>query len=245
MQEIHAGRAPNVRSLSPPLRGANAAAPLGEMERPSAKSKAYEQVELTPLGPDTSSLDEPLGKRESTWLEYAFKKLSALLWIVVAAALAWYIKLPDVVVASYDPDNKGKQLAMFWFNVGLAGFAGWCLMALYLVIWLKYIKRIEVEWEEYSPRAIPIATVCAVSSLLGCAPAVVPALPKPCKRTSLALPHPPLSPVRRGPCCSTECWHTPRRSFVVSFWAVWGLLTLPIIWFLFLGALNLAHFVPL
>jgi len=168
--------------------------------RPSAKSKAYAQVELTPLGPDTSSLDEPLGKRESTWLEYAFKKLSALLWIVVAASLVWYIKLPDVIVASYDPDNKGKQLAMFWFNVGLAGFAGWCLMALYLVIWLKYIKRIEVEWEEYSPRAIPIATVCAVSSLLG---------------------------------------------FVVSFWAVWGLLTLPIIWFLFLGALNLAHFVPL
>ena len=147
--------------------------------RPSAKSKAYAQVELTPLGPDTSSLDEPLGKRESTWLEYAFKKLSALLWIVVAASLVWYIKLPDVIVASYDPDNKGKQLAMFWFNVGLAGFAGWCLMALYLVIWLKYIKRIEVEWEEYSPRAIPIATVCAVSSLLGCAPAVVPALPEP------------------------------------------------------------------
>jgi hypothetical protein len=152
---------------------------LGEMERPSVKSKAYEQVELTPLGPDTSSLDEPLGKRETTWLEYAFKKLSALLWIVVAAALAWYIKLPEVVVASYNPNNTGKQLAMFWFNVGLAGFAGWCLMALYLVIWLKYIKRIEVEWEEYSPRAIPIATVCAVSSLLGCAQAVVPALPKP------------------------------------------------------------------
>ena len=153
--------------------------------RPSAKSKAYAQVELTPLGPDTSSLDEPLGKRESTWLEYAFKKLSALLWIVVAASLVWYIKLPDVIVASYDPDNKGKQLAMFWFNVGLAGFAGWCLMALYLVIWLKYIKRIEVEWEEYSPRAIPIATVCAVSSLLGCAPAVVPS---PAQATQTHIP---------------------------------------------------------
>ena len=146
------------------------------MERPLVKSKSYEQVELTPLGPDTSSPDEPLGKRESTWLEYAFKKLSALLWILVAAALAWYIKLPDVIVASYDPNNKGRQLTVFWFNVGLTGFAGWSLMALYLVIWLKYIKRIEVEWEEHSPRAIPIATVCAVSSLLGCAPAVVPAL---------------------------------------------------------------------
>ena len=143
------------------------------MERPSVKSKSYE---LTPLGPDSSSLDEPLGKRDGTWLEYAFKKLSAMLWIVVAAALTWYIKLPDVIVNSYKPDNTDRQLAIFWFNVGLAGFASWCLMALYLVIWLKYVKQIEVEWEEYSPRAIPIATVCAVASLLGCGPAVVPAL---------------------------------------------------------------------
>ena len=214
------------------------------MERPSAKSKAYEQVELTPLGPDTSSLDEPLGKRESTWLEYAFKKLSAMLWIAVAVAVAWYIKLPDVVAASYDPNNKGKQLSMFWFNVGLAGFTGWCLMAVYLVIWLKYIKRIEVEWEEYSPRAIPIATVCAVSSLLGCAPAVAPTLRKPRNTHPWRLRTGPLFRRVRA-CRSTECWPIPRHRFTVSFWAVWGLFTLPIIWFLFLGALNLAHFVPL
>ena len=176
------------------------------MERPSAKSKAYEQVELTPLGPDTSSLDEPLGKRESTWLEYAFKKLSAMLWIAVAVAVAWYIKLPDVVAASYDPNNTGKQLSMFWFNVGLAGFTGWVLMAVYLVIWLKYIKRIEVEWEEYSPRAIPIATVCAVSSLLGCAPAVAPTLRKPRNTHPLRLRTGPLrtrsvraAPLSAGP----------------------------------------------
>jgi len=31
----------------------------------------------------------------------------------------------------------------------------------------------------------------------------------------------------------------------VAFWPVWGFFTLPIIWFLFLGALNVAHFVPL
>ena len=39
-------------------------------------------------------------------------------------------------------------------------------MAVYLVVWLKYIKKIEVEWEEYAPRAIPIATACAVASLI-------------------------------------------------------------------------------
>ena len=140
------------------------------MQRPSAPTKSYEQVELTPLGPDASSIDDKMVAKSSTqtWLEYIWRKLVALLWIVIAAAIAWYIKLPDVIIDSYTPGNAGKQLAVFWFNVGLAGFAGWVTMAAYLVVWLKYIKRIEVEWEEYSPRAIPIATVCAIGSLLGC-----------------------------------------------------------------------------
>jgi hypothetical protein len=186
------------------------------MERTSARSttKTYEQVELTPLGPDASSIeDKDLAKSsKQSWLDFIWRKLVALLWILIAAAITWYIKLPDVIVNSYTPGNTGKQLAIFWFNVGLAGFAGWCAMAFYLVVWLKYIMKIEVEWEEYSPRAIPIATVLAVGSLLGCARRPTPTAP---------------------------------RSFVVSFWPVWGVLTLPIVWFLFLGALNLAHFVPL
>mgnify|MGYP006114542815 CR=1 FL=1 len=135
------------------------------------KAKSYEQVELTPLGPDSSSehLEETKSKTME-WLEYAQRKLTALLWIAIACAITWYIKLPDVITDSYTPGNTKKQLAIFWFNIGLAGFAAWCSMAVYLVIWLKYIQKIDVEWEEYSPRAIPIATVCALSSLLGCAP---------------------------------------------------------------------------
>ena len=34
-------------------------------------------------------------------------------------------------------------------------------------------------------------------------------------------------------------------SFCVSFWPIWGFLALPIVFFLFLGALNLAHFIPI
>ena len=33
-------------------------------------------------------------------------------------------------------------------------------------------------------------------------------------------------------------------AFVVAFWPVWGWLTIPGIFVLFLGVLNLAHFVP-
>jgi hypothetical protein len=88
----------------------------------------------------------------------------------------------------------------FFFNIGLSGFCGWLLMAMYLIVYLKYIKKISVEWEDYWPQAIPAATVMAVLSLLG---------------------------------------------FIVAFWPVWGWLTLPAIFILFLGVLNLAHFVPL
>ena len=54
----------------------------------------------------------------------------------------------------------------FWFNVGLSGFGGWLIMAAYLIIWVKYIKKYEGEWEDYWPQAIPIATAMAVCSLL-------------------------------------------------------------------------------
>ena len=87
----------------------------------------------------------------------------------------------------------------FWFNVGLAGFGGWLVMAAYLILWVKYIKKFGGEWEEYWPQAIPIATVLAVSSLL---------------------------------------------AFVVGAWPVWGFLTIPGVFVIFLGVLNLAHFVP-
>ena len=82
---------------------------------------------------------------------------------------------------------------------GLAGFGGWLLMAAYLILWVKYIKKFNGEWEDYWPQAIPIATFMAVSSLI---------------------------------------------AFVVAFWPVWGWLTIPGIFVLFLGVLNLAHFVP-
>ena len=206
------------------------------------KAKSYEQVEMTPLGPASSSVFEEEPKSQTMeWLEYAQRKLTALLWIAVACAITWYIKLPDVIMDSYTPGNTKKQLAIFWFNIGLAGFAGWCSMVVYLVIWLKYVQKIDVEWEEYSPRSIPVATICALSSLLGCAPRTTsgPTARTPAPRSATAeAPNPARArPLR--PSCPLAC------RFVVSFWPVWGFLTLPIVWFLFLGALNLAHFSPL
>ena len=148
-----------------------------------------------------------------------------------------------VVIDGYVPGKPHLELNRFFFNVGLAGFAGWMCVAAYLVLWLKYIKKIEQEWEEYSPRAIPIATACAVGSLIACA--------APPVRAPRALRSPSTvdAPGAAAPAGHTDRPPLPRcpgwHRFVTSFWPIWGLLALPIVFFLFLGVFNLAHFVPL
>ena len=43
----------------------------------------------------------------------------------------------------------------FWFSVGMTGFSGWLLMAAYLIIWVKYIKKFPGDWEDYWPQVCP------------------------------------------------------------------------------------------
>jgi len=164
--------------------------------------KKYDQVELKPLASNENDFDDDqeYKTKSDQWLNWALFKLHALLWIIIASALALYTQLFEVIVDGHPPADPSRQLNRFFFNVGLSGFGGWLLMAMYLIVYLKYIKKIAVEWEDYWPQAIPVATVMAVVSLL---------------------------------------------SFCVAFWPVWGWLTLPSIFILFLGVLNLAHFVPL
>ena len=127
-------------------------------------------------------------------------KLGVLGSPAAPGALAMYVDLLDLLVLGHPPARPEAQMNRFFFYVGLAGFGGWLSMAAYLILYLKYIRKIPGEWEEYWPQAIPIATVCAVSSLV---------------------------------------------AFCVAFWPVWSWLTIPCVFVLFLGVLNLAHFVPL
>ena len=172
-----------------------------------APRKRYDAVEMKPLssskgGDDDDDDDDssPKKSKMDEWLTYILHKLHALLWLVVASALAMYVDLLDLLVLGHPPARPEAQMNRFFFYVGLAGFGGWLCMAAYLILYLKYIRKIPGEWEEYWPQAIPIATVSAVSSLV---------------------------------------------AFCVAFWPVWSWLTIPCVFVLFLGVLNLAHFVPL
>ena len=166
--------------------------------------KRYDAVEMKPLseGPNDDDDDDGWDKKSKMdmWMKWALHKLHALLWIVIASGIAMYTNLIELILVGHTPARPHAELNRFFFNVGLAGFGGWCCMAAYLIIYIKYIKKFPGEWEEYWPQAIPIATFCAVASLI---------------------------------------------AFCVAFWPVWGWLTLPAIFVLFLGVMNLAHFVPL
>ncbi|KAL1528170.1 hypothetical protein AB1Y20_009531 [Prymnesium parvum] len=144
------------------------ASDLGSVvQRGLSKAKKYDAVEMKPLAGADDDDDPSHGKRKlDEWLEWLWRKLHALLWIVVAGALASYLQLIDVMLDGHPPGKPDRQLHRFAFNIGLAGFGGWLSIAAYLVIWLKYILKVEEEWEEYSPRAIPLATACAVASLV-------------------------------------------------------------------------------
>ena len=161
--------------------------------------KKYEHVELTPLR-DSEVEDERESSVTQQWLEYAWRKLLALLWILVALALAVYLQLPDIVLTGATRDKPHRPMNGFLFNVALACFGGWGCIAAYLIVWVKYVQKDTREWEEVSPRAIPIATILAVLSLF---------------------------------------------SFCGAFWPLWGFLSVPIVFMLFLGVLNTAHFVPI
>lgn len=139
------------------------------MLRPGAAR--HEPVELRPLASSVGTDDEEDDNDErksptDKWLEYVLHKLHALLWVVLASAVAAYTNLFELIIDGTPPSDPSRQLNRFAFNIGLAGFGGWCVVAIYLIVYAKYIKKMPGDWEQIWPQGIPIATACAVASLL-------------------------------------------------------------------------------
>jgi len=131
---------------------------------------------------------------------YILRKFWATVWVGFALFVAKAIHLWDVVTEGHLPKAPHLHLHRGYFKLGLICFGLWVVVAAYLVVWVKYILKVQEEWEEYSPRAIPFATCCGLVGII---------------------------------------------SFIVSFWPIWGFLTFPIVFVLFMGMLHFAHFVPL
>ena len=81
------------------------------VQRGLSKNKKYDAVELKPLA-SADDDDDPNEKKSKTdeWLEWLWRKLHALLWIIVAGALATYLQIFEVVVDGHPPGKPEREL---------------------------------------------------------------------------------------------------------------------------------------
>ena len=78
------------------------------------KNRAHDAVELRPLADDHDGLDDDDGYEKKSkmdqWLQYILQKLHALLWIIVACALAAYTQVFEVIVDGHPPARPQAEL---------------------------------------------------------------------------------------------------------------------------------------
>ena len=73
--------------------------------------KRYGSVELKPLNSGVEDDDDEEHKSKTDqWLTYALHKLHALLWIIIAAAVAVYVQLYELIMDGHPPHDPKRQL---------------------------------------------------------------------------------------------------------------------------------------
>ena len=86
---------------------------LGQVvQRGLSKKKKYDAIEMKPLAGATDDDDDDTEKKSKAdeWLEYAWRKLHALLWIIIAGALATWLELVDVVLEGHTKKRPEREL---------------------------------------------------------------------------------------------------------------------------------------
>ena len=83
-----------------------------KMLRPS--SARHKPVELRPLASSVGLYDDDHDAEHKSptdkWLEYVLHKLHALLWVVLASAVAAYTNLFKLIIDGYPPSDPSRQL---------------------------------------------------------------------------------------------------------------------------------------
>ena len=94
-------------------------------------------------------------------------KLHAAVWVVLAGLVWHYGRVWDRLLAG---DQVGPD--------GFVGFTQWLMaagallvgvstaIAIYLVVWLRCVHRVDLAWEVVAPSAIPVATVSGLAAIV-------------------------------------------------------------------------------
>ena len=98
-------------------------------------------------------------RRRSETIELVSAKLQAAAWVAAAALVFTHGGLKDVAL------DAARTNAPFVY-LGLAASAVVGAVFCYLVLYLRYVARVELDWDVYAPRAIPTATAAGVVAFL-------------------------------------------------------------------------------
>lgn len=156
---------------------------------PSTVPRAgYERVQ--------GSDDRRPGSKFDQRYEWYMKKFWAAVWVGAALSVAnvvdmWHVVTEDFVTGrpqhrlhrcararcphrdAAAPSSPARQAApgarRGYFKLGIVCFALWTVVAAYLVVWVKYILKVQEEWEDYAPKSIPIATGIGFVGIVSCA----------------------------------------------------------------------------
>eukprot|EP00736_Rhodelphis_marinus_P013728 Rmarinus@m.21219 len=123
----------------------------------ASRRDGYESVPLEDLSSihreEDEVMDARMEERNKTRSirERRKLKLEALLWM---GLMAWVVHTTDFVnTVLYNP-----QIDWVYLSLALICFAIDIIVYIYLAIYVKHILKSTMDWNDYAPKAIPIAT---------------------------------------------------------------------------------------
>eukprot|EP00924_Labyrinthula_sp_SR-Ha-C_P010781 snap_masked-scaffold_35-processed-gene-1.38-mRNA-1 protein AED:0.08 eAED:0.16 QI:0/0/0/1/1/1/2/0/148 len=118
-----------------------------------------ENTELAEKGPKLSRKQLKRQKRAEKAESYA-TKLHALIWIVLATAVAYFTDIVNVI-------TRSTKVNRFWLNSSLILFTVATVLILYMAIYVPRVLKIHHEPQVYSPRMLPVTGIALILGVCG------------------------------------------------------------------------------
>jgi len=113
---------------------------------------------------------------------------------------------------------------------------------LYLVVYVRRIRGIDIDWNVYDPRMIPAATFTGLGSIVWCVLALVCAV---CVAAGISRSrYADAALVSSRAPTAPPCPPPGACSFLIGLWPVYGLLSPLVVAVCFMGLIMSTHFIP-
>jgi hypothetical protein len=135
--------------------------PQGGLSRRGGYTRIGQSENANPVSPSAAAVDaaEARRKRKQT-IERLSNKMHAAMWVIAAALVLYYTRLPSLVFAS-DSKALGWAIDLGFVSLGVA-----LAIAFYCIVWIRIVQGIDLDWAVVAPGMVPAATISGICSLL-------------------------------------------------------------------------------